>query len=76
MITLALVLVAVIVVAAVILSILSVPFLIILGLLPWALTVLGIILLIKALFEKPVRWENIMPAVIAFVVSAVLRWIF
>ncbi|HIR83916.1 MAG TPA: phage-shock protein [Candidatus Galloscillospira excrementavium] len=76
MITLALVLVAVIVVAAVILSILSVPFLIILGLLPWALTVLGIILLIKALFEKPVRWENFMPAVIAFVVSAVLRWIF
>ena len=76
MITLALVLVAVIVVAAVILSILSVPFLIILGLLPWARTVLGIILLIKALFEKPVRWENFMPAVIAFVVSAVLRWIF
>ena len=76
MITLALVLVAVIVVAAVILSILSVPFLIILGLLPWALTVLGIILLIKALFEKPVRWENFIPAVIAFVVSAVLRWIF
>lgn len=76
MITLALALVAVIVVAAVILSILSVPFLIILGLLPWALTVLGIILLIKALFEKPVRWENFMPAVIAFVVSAVLRWIF
>ena len=76
MITLALVLVAVIVVAAVILSILSVPFLIILGLLPWALTVLGIILLIKALFEKPVRWENFMPAVIAFVLSGVLRWIF
>lgn len=76
MITLALVLVAVIVVAAVILSLLSVPFLIILGLLPWALTVLGIILLIKALFEKPVRWENFMPAVIAFVLSGVLRWIF
>lgn len=76
MITLALALVAVIVVAAVILSLLSVPFLIILGLLPWALTVLGIILLIKALFEKPVRWENFMPAVIAFVLSGVLRWIF
>ena len=76
MITLTLALVAVIVVAAVILSLLSVPFLIILGLLPWALTVLGIILLIKALFEKPVRWENFMPAVIAFVLSGVLRWIF
>ena len=33
------------------------------------------VLLVKALFDKPVKWENFMPAIIAFVLSAVLGWI-
>ena len=35
----------------------------------------GVVLLVKALFDKPVKWENFMPAIIAFVLSAVLGWI-
>lgn len=76
MITLSVCILVLVVLAVVVLSILSVPLMLILGLLPWALTIAGVVLLIKALFEKPVRWENFIPAVIAFVVSGVLRWIF
>ena len=46
-----------------------------LGLLPWLLRIAGVVLLVKALFDKPVKWENFMPAIIAFVLSAVLGWI-
>lgn len=67
---------AVIVVLALILAILSVPVMIILSLAPWALAVAGVVLLVKALTEKPMRWENFMPAVVAFLLSGLIRWIF
>ena len=51
---------------ALVLSILSVPVMIILALAPWALALAGVVLLVKALTEKPMRWENFMPAVVAF----------
>lgn len=58
------------------LTILSIPLAIIIGLLPWLLRIAGVVLVIKALMEKPVRWENFTPALGAFVLSAVIRWIF
>ena len=67
---------AVIVVLALILAILSVPVMIILSLAPWALAVAGVVLMVKALTEKPMRWENFMPAVVAFLLSGLIRWIF
>ena len=67
---------AAIVVLALILAILSVPVMIILSLAPWALALAGVVLLVKALTEKPMRWENFMPAVVAFLLSGLIRWIF
>ena len=67
---------AAIVVLALILAILSVPVMIILSLAPWALAVAGVVLLVKALTEKPMRWENFMPAVVAVLLSGLIRWIF
>lgn len=56
----------------VIFAIIGLPLMLIFGLLPWVLRAVGVVLLLKALFDKPVRWENFIPAVIAFV----LAWIF
>ncbi|MEQ2441890.1 phage-shock protein [Pseudoflavonifractor intestinihominis] len=67
---------AAIVVLAVVLAILSVPVMIIMALAPWVLAVAGVVLLVKALTEKPMRWENFMPAVVAFLLSGLIRWIF
>ena len=67
---------AAIVILSLILAILSVPVMIILSLAPWALAVAGVVLLVKALTEKPMRWENFMPAVVAFLISGLIRWIF
>lgn len=67
---------AAIVILSLILAILSVPVMIILSLAPWALAVAGVVLLVKALTEKPMRWENFMPAVVAFLLSGLIRWIF
>ena len=76
MITLILGCVAAIVVLSLVLAILSVPVMIILALAPWVLAVAGVVLLVKALTEKPMRWENFMPAVVAFLLSGLIRWIF
>ena len=46
------------------------------GLLPWLLRIAGVVLLIKALLDKPTRWENFMPAVVAFALSLLIGWIF
>lgn len=58
------------------LAILSVPFAIITTLLPWLLRVAGVVLLIKACLDRPMRWENFTPAIGALVLAALLRWIF
>ena len=63
-------------VGGVILALVGLPLLVLLGLLPWVLRIAGVVLLIKALLEKPVRWENFMPAVIAFVLAALIGWLF
>lgn len=60
----------------VVLALIGLPLMLLLGLLPWLLRVAGVVLLLKAIFQQPVKWENFLPAVGAFVLAAVLGWIF
>lgn len=76
MITLSIMCVVGVVLISVVLAILSIPFALIIGLLPWLLKVAAAVLLVKALLEKPFRRENLLPAVGAFVASLVIGWIF
>ena len=59
----------------VVLVVVGLPFLLMMALLPWLLRIVGVVLLLKALFEQPVRWENFMPAIIAFALSILIGWI-
>ena len=60
----------------VVLLLVGLPLLMLLGLVPWLLRVAGVVLLIRALLEQPVRWENFTPAIAAFALSILLGWIF
>ena len=60
----------------VVLSIIGLPLMLLLGLLLWLLRVAGVVLLLKAIFQQPTKWENFLPALAAFVLSAVIGWIF
>lgn len=71
--TLSLLCLAVILVLGVVLTILSVPFLVILGLLPWLLRIAAAVLLIRGLLHHPFRWENLIPAAVAFGLSVLLH---
>ena len=71
--TLSLLCLAVILVLGVVLTILSVPFLVILGLLPWLLRIAAVVLLIRGLLDHPFRWENLIPAAVAFGLSVLLH---
>lgn len=73
--SLCLICVAAVIIIPVVLVLVGLPFLILAALLPWLLRVAGVVLLLKALFEQPTRWENFMPAIIAFALSAVLGWL-
>lgn len=64
------------VVLTVVLSLIGLPLMLLLGLLPWLLRIAGVILLLKALFMQPTKGENFIPAVTAFVLSVVLGWVF
>lgn len=64
--TLGIICLAAVILIPVILFLVGLPFLLLMGLLPWLLRVAGVVLLIKALLDKPTRWENFMPAVVAF----------
>ena len=61
-------------------AVILIPVILFLGglpfLLPWLLRIAGVVLLIKALLDKPTRWENFMPAVVAFALSLLIGWIF
>lgn len=58
------------------LTLLGLPLLILMALLPRLLTIAGVILAVKALLDKPVAAENFYPAVAALVMAGLLRWIF
>ena len=51
---------------------LSIPFAIIFGLLPWLLRLAAVVLLIRALMEHPFRMESLIPAAIALGLSILL----
>ena len=73
--SLCLICVAAVILIPVVLVLVGLPFLLMMALLPWLLRIAGVVLLLKALFEQPARWENFMPAVIAFALSILLGWI-
>ena len=74
--TLGIICLAAVILIPVILFLVGLPFLLLMGLLPWLLRVAGVVLLIKALLDKPTRWENFMPAVVAVALSLLIGWIF
>ena len=74
--TLGIICLAAVILIPVILFLVGLPFLLLMGLLPWLLRVAGVVLLIKALLDKPTRWENFMPAVVAFALPLLIGWIF
>ena len=59
--TLGIICLAAVILIPVILFLVGLPFLLLMGLLPWLLRVAGVVLLIKALLDKPTRWANFMP---------------
>ena len=69
--TLGIICLAAVILIPVILFLVGLPFLLLMGLLPWLLRVAGVVLL-----DKPTRWENFMPAVVAFALSLLIGWIF
>ncbi len=76
MITLIVICVVVIVLASLILSLLSIPFLLVGAVLPWLCAAAGVVLLVKAAQEKPVRWENFIPGGAAILLCIFFRWLF
>lgn len=60
----------------IVLTIIGLPLMLLLGLLPWLLRLAGVVLLLKAIFQQPTKWENFLPALSAFILSAVIGWIF
>lgn len=63
-------------IALAVLLVVGLPLVLLLGFAPWFLGLVGVILLVKALLDKPLVLENFYPAGIALIASAVLRWIF
>ena len=52
---------------------LSVPFLVILAVLPWLLRIVAVVLLLRALLERPFQLSSLVPAAIAFLLSVILH---
>ena len=74
--TLGLICLAAVVAIPVVLFLVGLPFLLLLGLVPWLLRIAGVVLLIKALMDQPVRWESFLPAIAAFGLSVLLGRLF
>ena len=74
--TLGLICLAAVVVIPVVLFLVGLPLLLLMGLVPWLLRIAGAVLLVKAVLDQPVQWENFLPAVAAFALSVVLGWLF
>lgn len=60
----------------VVLTVVGLPLMILFALLPWFLRLAGVVLLVKGLLDRPFRWENLMPAALAFLASGILKWLF
>lgn len=64
------------VVVGIVMLFVGLPLALLMGFLPWLLRAAGVVLVIKGLLDRPFRWENLMPAVVAFVLAAVVGWVF
>ena len=53
-------------------ALLSVPFLVIMALLPWLLRVAAVLLLLRSLMEQPFHLASLAPAAVAFLLSVLL----
>ena len=53
-------------------ALLSIPFLVIMGLLPWLLRAAGVVLLFRALMEQPFHLSSLIPAAATFFLSVLL----
>lgn len=60
----------------VLLLVVGLPLALLLGFAPLVLALMGVVLLIKGILEKPTTLENLKPALIAFVAAILLNWIF
>ena len=60
---------------ALVLALIGLPLAILLSLLPWLLRLAGVVLLVKGVLDQPFRWENLLPAALAFAASAVVKWL-
>ena len=56
--TLTVICVVAVILIPIVLTIIGLPLMLLLGLLPWLLRVAGVVLLLKAIFQQPVKWEN------------------
>lgn len=74
--TLSVICVVAVILIPIVLALIGLPLMLLLGLLPWLLRVAGAVLLLKAIFQQPVKWENFLPAVGAFLLAAALGWLF
>lgn len=63
-------------VAGMIFLLVGLPLAVLFSFLPWLLKLAGVVLLIKGVLDRPFRWENLTPAVAAFLLSALVGWIF
>lgn len=70
--SLSVVCVVAVVAISLILAVVGLPLIILFALLPWMLRLAGVVLLVKALLDKPLRWESFVPAAAAFVVAWLL----
>ena len=60
---------------ALVLALIGLPLAILLSLLPWLLRLAGVVLLVKGVLDQPFRWENLLPAALAFAASAAVKWL-
>ncbi len=52
---------------------LSIPFLVIMAVLPWLLRITAVVLLFRALLDRPFQLSSLIPAAIALLLSMVFR---
>ena len=60
-------------VLVVVMLLFSIPYLIILAILPWLLRFAAVVLLFRALMERPFQLSHLLPAAIAILLSLLLR---
>ena len=56
-----------------VMMLLSIPFLVIMAILPWLLRAAAVVLLFRALLDQPFQLSNLIPAAVALLLSLVLR---